>query len=147
MAKTISRCTTVTTAPEVVFEHLADYRWCSQLLEGLVSFSPLGSQTTGEGALFEAVVDMGFRGMHAKVALARLVQPQTVTWEVLGGTRATVSFDLAQQQDRTTVSLSVTYDEPRGIRGAVVAPFVEHSIERQVIGAIEQLRRRLAPAP
>jgi uncharacterized membrane protein len=159
-----SRCTRVTTAPEelslrqtvqgrttiaasagTVFECLADYKCADLFIEGLEQLTPLGPQTTGKDARFDAILNLGGRKLRTTIVITSLQPGRSITWSSADDDGQSLTFELHPKRGGTTVSLTVTYEQPGGIAGALIAPFVEHTVQHRATGALDRLRENLSP--
>jgi len=61
-------------------------------------------------------------------------------------TKARASLRAEPGSSGTAVSLTVTYERPGGVAGALLAPFVEHTVQHRATVALERLREHLSPA-
>ena len=106
----------------------------------------MGSQTTGENARFEAILDVGVRTLRTTIVITSLEPRRSITWSSAGADGQSLTFELRPRRGGTTVSLTVTYEPPGGIAGALIAPFVEHTVQHRATGALDRLREHLSPA-
>jgi uncharacterized protein YndB with AHSA1/START domain len=146
LRQTVQARTTIAAAPGAVFECLADYKQAEIFIEGLEQLTPLGSQTTGEGARFDAVLDVGVRTLRTTIGISSLEPPHGITWSSAADQGQSLTFELSQGSSGTAVSLTVTYERPGGVAGALLAPFVEHTVQHRATVALERLREHLSPA-
>jgi uncharacterized membrane protein len=125
---------------------LADYRCATVFIEGLEQLTPLGPRTTGEDAQFEAILKIGVSTLRTTIMIASLQPRRSITWSSAGSQAQRLTFELRPSHGQTTVSLTVTYEQPSGIAGALIAPFVEHTVQLRATGALDRLREHLSPA-
>jgi uncharacterized membrane protein len=145
LKKTVQAQATITAPPSALFACLADYRCAGVFIEGLEQLTPVGTQTTGEGAQFEAVLKVGFRTLRTTITIASLDPERSITWSSAGDEGQTLTFGLDQDHEDTTVTLTVTYTEPGGIAGSLIAPFVEQTVQHRADVALERLRDHVTP--
>ena len=146
LQRTVQARTTIAASAGAVFECLADYRCATVFIEGLEQLIALGPRTTGEGAQFEALLKVGGRTLRTTIMIAALQPRRSITWCSAGGDTQSLTFELRASRGQTTVSLTVTYEQPSGIAGALIAPFVEHTVQHRATGALDRLREHLSPA-
>jgi uncharacterized membrane protein len=146
LRQTVQARTTIAASAGTVFECLADYRQAGIFIEGLEQLTPVGSQTTGENARFEAILDVGVRTLRTTIVITSLEPRRSITWSSAGADGQSLTFELRPRRGGTTVSLTVTYEPPGGIAGALIAPFVEHTVQHRATGALDRLREHLSPA-
>ena len=96
-----------------------------------------------------AVLHVGPRVLRTTVSIASLVAGRAITWSSVGADRQSLVFELAQTDDETAVSLEISYEEPGGVAGALLAPFVRQTVERRANTAVKnasasKCRRRSA---
>lgn len=124
---------------------MADYKQADVFIEGLEELTPLGPETTGEPARFDAVLDVGVRTLRTTIVISSLEPNRSVTWSSTGNEGQSLAFELSPEQGATTVGLTVTYERPSGIAGTLIAPFVEHTVQHRATAALERLREHLSP--
>jgi uncharacterized membrane protein len=136
---------TVAAAPDTVFACLADYRCAEVFIEGLEQLTPVGSQTTGKDARFDAILKVAGHSFRSVIVIASLQPGRSITWSSAGGDNQSLTFELTPDAGGTAVSLTVSYDPPGGLAG-VIAPFVERTVRQRATGSLERLREHLQPA-
>ncbi len=146
MRQTLQARTSVAVPAATVFECLADYRCADVFIEGLEKLTPLGSQTTGEGAQFEATLKVGVRTLRTRIVIESLEPYSSVTWSSAGDEGQTLMFELQEGPHGTEVSLTVVYEPPGGLAGALIAPFVDRTVRHRATGTLDRLREHLSPA-
>ena len=90
-------------------------------IEGLEQLTPVGLQTSGEDARFEAVLKVGVRTLRTTIVITSLEPRRSITWSSAGDDGQSLKFDLSPRRGETTVSLTVTYEQPGGMAGALIA--------------------------
>jgi uncharacterized membrane protein len=140
LTHTVQARTTIAASAGTVFGFLADYKRAEVFIEGLEQLTPVGSQTTGEGARFEAVLKLGVRTLRTTIVIASIEPDRSITWSSAGDDGQSLTFELRPRQGGTTVILTVTYEQPGGFAGAFIAPFVERTVQHRATGALERLR-------
>jgi carbon monoxide dehydrogenase subunit G len=146
LRKTVSSRAKIAATPEALLACLADYKRAGVFIEGLERLTPTGRQTKGEGAQFEAVMKVGPRTLRTTTVIASLVPKRSITWSSTGDNGQSLSFELDPDQDETTVSLTIEYQEPGGIAGALIAPFVEQTVQHRADTALVRLKEHCSPA-
>jgi uncharacterized membrane protein len=144
LRKTIREKTTIAASPETLFECLADYERAEVFIEGLEELKPAGDQTAGEGASFDAVLKVGPRTLRTTIEIAEIDPGRSITWASRGDDGQSLTFDLQPEPGGTAVSLTVSYEEPGGLAGTLVAPFVEKTVRQRATGALERLREHVS---
>jgi hypothetical protein len=146
LRQTVQARATIAASAGTIFECLADYRCAEVFIEGLEQLTPVGLQTSGEDARFEAVLKVGVRTLRTTIVITSLEPRRSITWSSAGDDGQSLKFDLSPRRGKTTVSLTVTYEQPGGMAGALIAPFVERTVQHRATGALERLREHLSPA-
>ena len=147
MRKTVQAQTTIAASAEVLFECLSDYQRAEVFIEGLEELTPTGPKTEGEGAQFDAVLKVGPRTLRSTIEIAALEPGRSITWSSAGEDGQSLRFDLKPDHGETSVSLVISYEEPGGLGGAIIAPFVEHTVRERASGALERLREHVCSPP
>jgi ribosome-associated toxin RatA of RatAB toxin-antitoxin module len=144
LRKTLQACKVIPASAETLFECLADYAQAEVFIEGLEELSPVGSQTTGEGAQFDAVLRVGPRSLRSTIVIESLEPLRAVTWSSTGDNGQKLAFELQPAAGATTVSLIVSYEEPGGLAGALIAPFVERTVQNRATNALDRLSQHVS---
>jgi len=147
MRKIVRSHAMIAARAETIFDCLADYQCADVFIEGLEQLTPTGPRTTGAGARFEAVLRVGPRMLSTTIEIASLEPGRSITWTSAGDGGHSLTFDLHLRHDVTSVTLTVSYEEPGGIAGSVIAPFVEITVRDRATGVLERLARHVLPAP
>jgi len=144
--KTVRRHVTIPVPAAALFSFLSDHSHAEVFIEGLERLSPLGAQTSGEGAQFEAVLKVGVSSFLTTIVIAGVEPERSITWSSVGNGSQSLAFDLSPRDDGTEVDLAITYEEPGGLAGALVAPFIERTVEHRAETSLERLRGHFSPA-
>jgi len=145
LRKTVRAQTTIAAPAAKLFDCLADFECADVFIEGLEQLTPRGEKNAGEGAQFDAVLKVGPRTLRTTIEIAALEPGRSITWTSAGADGQSLIFDLRPEGGGTSVSLTVTYEEPGGIGGVLVAPFVEQTVRQRSTSALERLREHVAP--
>ena len=137
---------TIAASPEQLYECLADYQRAEVFIEGLEQLTPKGEQTEGEGAQFDAVLKVGPRTLRTTIGISAVDPGRSITWSSAGDEGQSLTFHLRPERGKTSVSLEVSYEEPGGIGGALIAPFVEQTVRQRSTTALERLREHVSSA-
>jgi uncharacterized membrane protein len=135
---------TIAATADVLFDCLADYERADVFIEGLEQLAPTGPTTSGEGAQFDAVLKVGPRTLRTTIAIAGLDPGRSITWASAGDDGQSLTFDLRARGDETSVSLTVSYEEPGGVAGVLIAPLVEQTVRHRSTAALERLREHVS---
>jgi uncharacterized protein YndB with AHSA1/START domain len=145
LRKTVRAATTIAASPDEVFACLADYERAEVFIEGLEQLTPTGAKTEGEGAQFDAVLKVGPRTLRTTIEISAVEPGRSITWSSAGDDGQSLTFELRPERDETSVSLEVSYEEPGGIGGVLIAPFVEQTVRVRSTSALERLREHVSP--
>ena len=108
---------------QAVFRWVADYRNAPAALEGVREWEPLDpTRTTGTGARFS--VRIGVLGLSAGTILVldTWEEPSAIGWHADGGpVRVRGRWAFAEHPSGTDVSLTLEYEPPGGLIGALGA--------------------------
>jgi hypothetical protein len=146
LKKTVRARATIAASAATLFGCLADYKRADVFIEGLEQLTPVGAQTTGEDAQFEAVLKVGAHTLRTTIVIASLQPGRSITWSSAGDDGQSLTFELSPERGGTTVNLTVTYQQPGGVGAALIAPFVEHTVQHRATGALERLREHVSGA-
>jgi uncharacterized membrane protein len=135
---------TIAAPADVLFECLADYERADVFIEGLEQLTPTGTTTSGEGAQFDAVLKVGPRTLRTTITIGALERDRSITWASAGDGGQSLTFELRALGHETSVSLTVSYEEPGGVGGALIAPFVEQTVRHRSSVALERLREHVS---
>ena len=147
MRKTVQAQTTIAASADALFECLSDYERAEVFIEGLEELTPTGPKTEGEGAQFGAVIKVGPRTLRSTIEIAALEPGRSITWSSAGDDGQSLRFELEPEQGETAVSLVISYEEPGGLGGAIIASFVEHTVRERATGALARLREHVSSEP
>ena len=146
MRKTVCAAATIAASPDQLYECLADYQRAEVFIEGLEQLTPKGQQTEGEGAQFDAVLKVGPRTLHTTIGISAADPGRSITWSSAGEEGQSLTFALRLERGETSVSLEVSYEEPGGIGGVLIAAFVEQTVRQRSTTALERLREHVSSA-
>jgi uncharacterized membrane protein len=144
LKKTVRASATVATAPDTVFACLADYKRAEVFIEGLEQLKPVGAVVFGQGARFDAVLKVAMNTLRTTIEIASFDPGRLITWSTMGDEGQSLTFELCPEDGGTVVDLAVEYNEPGGIAGALLAPFVAQTVQHRADNALERLRDHLS---
>jgi uncharacterized membrane protein len=146
LSQAVEAHATITAAPDTVFAYLADYRCAEVFIEGLEQLTPIGSRTTGVGARFDAILKVVGRTFRTVIVIASLEPGRSITWSSVGEDNQNLTFELRPEPGGgTSISLTVSYEPPGGLSGALIAPFVARTVQQRATGTLERLQAHLPP--
>jgi uncharacterized membrane protein len=145
LRKTIRAEATIGAPPAALFAILADYERADVFIEGLQSLVPRTAQTAGQGSEFAADLKVGLQSFHTNIVIGSYEPDRAITWSTAADNGQDLTFELEPVRDGTAVTLSVSYEEPGGVGGALLAPFVERTVRHRAGTALERLRDHLLP--
>lgn len=145
MPVTVRSRATIPVAAKTLYGFLADFRHAEVFIDGLERLQPIGDQTEGVGAQFEAAIRVGPTSFETTLEIEELEDEHRITWTSVGEHPQTLSFTLADGQGATSVELAISYEEPGGIAAILVAPLVEQTVQRRAEAALASLRQYFSP--
>jgi uncharacterized membrane protein len=119
-------------SPAALFDCVADYAVAPLFIEGLQRLTPVGPKTTGEGARFDATVE-----------ITDYEEDRLVTWASSNGQSQAITFELVPEADGTKVVLEISYERPSGIGATLVAPIVDETVRVRAHGALRRLKHNI----
>ena len=145
LTKTLRASAKIAAPAGAIFESLADYKRAESFIDGLSELEPVGSSTTGKGAEFTAVLDVGTRKLNTTIVISEYEPNAKITWSSAGTEGQSLTFELRGENGATAVDLAVSYEEPGGIAGSLIAPFVERAVQHRADTALERLGEHVSP--
>jgi uncharacterized membrane protein len=144
LAKTVRASAAIAAPAAVIFACLADYKQADVFIEGLEQLTPNGSRTVGQGARFDAVLKVATRTLRTTIEIAALEPDRLITWSSAGDDGQRLTFRLSAGQGETIVELTVDYEEPGGVAGALMAPFIAQVVQHRSETALARLREQVS---
>ncbi|MGH9305164.1 MAG: SRPBCC family protein [Acidimicrobiales bacterium] len=154
-ARCVRMRTVVSAGMAKVYSALTDYRQLVDLVDGLETLDPVpapgalvksANGAAEQGARFAARLDVGAHKVEDTLVLSRLAPGELVIWESAGDGSRALSFELRPHEDasRTSVLLSVSYEEPEGWKGLLLAPVIEQAVRSRARKTLVNLKAAFA---
>jgi hypothetical protein len=123
-----------------LFVLVSEHRNAVRVIEGLEQLTPIGKRTRGVGARFDAILRIGPKSVRAEIEIEELVTDRLVRWRSSHGDDRSITFDFRRAEGATAVRITVTYEGPEGLSGALLAPVVEAAVRERARGTLDRLR-------
>lgn len=138
---------------DVAFAFVDDYRNVPVWMFGVTKFEPVGAQTQGLGAEFDAVLQLGPKALKSKIRCTEWEQDAVITLTSYEGMSNSSTWRFrAVDETRTELSVDFGYEFPGGLAGKALAKLVEPAMqlairqtEQNLRNAVEEHRRASAP--
>ena len=88
---------------------------------------------------------VGPRTLRTTIEISSIETARSITWSSTGDSAQRLTFDLHPDGDETSVLLAVSYEEPGGLSGPLLAPFVEQTVRHRAVGTLDRLRALVSP--
>jgi uncharacterized membrane protein len=138
---TITASTTIGAPAKRVFEYAADYRHASLIVPGLTSFTPVDENTSGLGATFAAVIELGPSRYDTKLAITKYEPDQVIAWETTTSPAQSLLWTFEADGDTTKVVFDLGVEFPGGISGNLLALTLEPVLRGRARDAVANLKR------
>jgi uncharacterized membrane protein len=143
MRTTVSATENIRASAVDLFDCVADYAVAPLFIEGLHRLTPVSSNTSGEGARFDAVMRVGPRTFRTTVEITAYEEGRLVTWASAGGHSQSLTFELIAGAASTKVVLDISYEQPGGLAGVLTAPVVEETVRIRARSALRRLQEHV----
>jgi uncharacterized membrane protein len=139
-----SAAVVIDTSPERAFDYFADYHPVAKVLEGVTTWEPIGSTSTGVGARFNVeMVAMGFP-LRNVLRLNRWRRPHEIGWVSESGLiKQEGGFTFSKVTEGVRVGLRIAYEPPAAAVGALIAKRVDWLVRERLQRALERIRDTL----
>jgi uncharacterized membrane protein len=130
--------------PEKAFDYLANYKHVPLVLEGVTKWEPVGSKTTGVGALYR--VEMNAMGLPLSnvLRLDRWRRPHEIGWVSQSGLiEQEGGFRFTKVDEGVSIELRIAYKPPAAAAGMFVAQVLDGTVRRRLEKALERVRETL----
>ena len=82
------------------------------------------------------MLKVGPRTLHTTIGISAADPGRSITWNSAGEEGQSLTFALRLERGETSVSLEVSYEEPGGIGGVLIAAFVEQTVRQRSTTAL-----------
>lgn len=128
---------------EAGFTYVDDYRNVPAWMFGVTKFTPIGAQTQGLGATFDATMQLGPKALHSKVRITQWEENRLITLESVDGISNRSSWRFAPTVDgHTELTVDFDYALPGGIIGKALSKIVEPIVGTAIKYTESTLRAR-----
>ena len=132
---------------DVAFAYINDYRNASNWMFGLAKFEPVGQQTQGVGAVFDATFHVAPVTLHSTIEVTEWAHDELIAFESVSGFRNWSIWQfVAAGPASTKVRVKFSYEVPGGLAGRalgrVLAPIVALSLRHSDAALRHQIEAR-----
>ncbi|MFE3293653.1 SRPBCC family protein [Rhodococcus sp. NPDC059234] len=129
---------------EAGFAFVDDYRNVPSWMFGVTRFEPLGEQTRGLGARFDAVMQIGPKALGSRVEITAWEQDSLIRLESIDGISNSSTWRFAPTADGATeLTVDFEYSLPGGLLGKALAKIVEPVVGTAIKHTEATLRARV----
>ena len=139
-----SASVTVECPPEKAFDYFADYKHVPLVLEGVTKWEPVGSKTSGGGALYK--VEMKAMGLSLSnvLRLNRWRRPHEIGWVSQSGLiKQEGGFKFTKVDEGVSIELRIAYEPPAAAAGMFIAQVLDGTVRGRLEKALERVRETL----
>ena len=136
----ISAGTQVEAPAAVVFGYAADYRHAPMLVPGLTRFEPIGEETSGLGAAFDAAIEIGPKRYETRLAVNVFEPVHAIGWSGLPE-GPSLLWTFTESGKSTSVEFELGFELPGGVTGALLGLTIDpiiRSTARSTAAALKQ---------
>lgn len=117
---------------DVAFAYVSDYRNVGQWLFGVSKFEPVGEQTYGLGAIFDASLHLGLP-IHTRIRVSEFEEGALMAFDSVKGFKVTSIWRFTALDDATTsidaeVDLTLPFGPAGKAMGKVIQPVLKTAI-------------------
>ncbi|MFD4294254.1 SRPBCC family protein [Rhodococcus sp. NPDC058532] len=125
------------------FAYVDDYRNVPDWMFGVTRFEPVGSQTHGLGATFDATMQLGPKALNSRVRITEWEQDRLIRLESVDGISNGSTWRFSPTPDgNTELSVDFDYTLPGGLLGKALAKIVEPIVGTAIAHTEATLRAR-----
>ncbi|MGX7732013.1 SRPBCC family protein [Rhodococcus sp. 2H158] len=130
--------------PEVAFAYLDDHRTVPEWMYGVNRFVPVGPQVNGLGAVFDATMQIGPKGLESRLAIVDWELDRRIVLDSIAGFRTASSWELADLGDgRIRLDVDFGYQLPGGLAGRALGKLIEPVVGTAIRQTEQALRSNL----
>ncbi len=139
---------TVRCPPERAFDYFADHHHVAQVLEGVTRWEPVGTRTTGAGALYAVELNVLGVPLRSTLRIDRWRRPHEIAWvSETGLIRQEGGFTFVDVPEGVRIKLHISYEPPAWVIGAAVARRVDGVVRGRLQRALERIHDVLETPP
>ncbi|WP_454194443.1 SRPBCC family protein [Nocardia sp. Marseille-Q1738] len=129
---------------ESAFAYVNDYQNLPRFLHGVESFTPVGEQTEGLGAIFDGHMKLGPASLKSRIEVIRWEKDYAIGVKSIKGFEIESTFLFHAKGDaRCTVDAIVDYRVPGGLAGRAlgktIEPFVKIAVQHTTQNLVTQI--------
>ncbi|MFD4183308.1 SRPBCC family protein [Rhodococcus sp. NPDC058514] len=126
------------------FAYVDDYTNVPAWMFGVTKFKPVGEQTQGLGATYDATMQLGPKSLNSRVTITEWEQDRLITLASVDGISNTSTWRFAPTADDSTeMTVDFEYSLPGGLAGKVLAKIVEPLVGTAIKYTESTLRRQV----
>jgi uncharacterized membrane protein len=126
------------------FAYVDDYKNVPAWMFGVTRFEPVGEQTQGLGATFDATMQLGPKALNSRVTITEWERDRLITLASVDGISNSSTWRFAPASDDSTeMTVDFEYSLPGGLAGKVLAKIVEPIVGTAIKHTESTLRRRV----
>jgi uncharacterized membrane protein len=144
MRTTVSASETIEASAATLFDCVGDYAVAPLFIDGLQRLTPVSSNTSGEGARFDAVMRVGPSTYRTTIEITAYEEGRLVTWSSTSGEPQVLTFKLIPDGKSTRVVVEISYEKPGGLAGVLTAPIVEQTVRSRARSALRTIREHVS---
>lgn len=142
----ITASTTIDAGAGEVFAYAADHRHATTVVPGLAKFEPEGEETTGLGARFAAVFELGPSTFDATLEVTTFDPDRSIGWTTTSTPTQSLLWTFAEAEGRTSVEFELGVELPGGIAGNILGMTIEPLLKSRAKEAAAMLKREVESA-
>ncbi|MET7769231.1 SRPBCC family protein [Nocardia sp. NPDC005366] len=129
---------------ESAFQYVNDYRNLPHFLHGIESFTPVGAQVEGLGAIYDGHIKLGPVSLHSRVEVNRWEKNFAIGIRSIKGFEIDSTFLFHPRGEHAcTIDAIVDYRVPGGLAGRVlgrtIEPFVKITVKHTTDNLIKHI--------
>ncbi|MET8773682.1 SRPBCC family protein [Nocardia sp. NPDC050713] len=130
---------------ESAFQYVNDYRNLPNFLHGIQSFTPIGEQTEGVGAVFDGHMKLGPASLHSRVEVIRWEENYAIGIKSIKGFEIVSTFLFHAKDDALcTVDAIIDFRVPGGLAGKALGKTIEPFVKIAVKHTTDNLVKEIA---
>ena len=127
---------------DVAFAYVDDYRNVPQWMFGVTTFDPIGTQLSGLGANFDAVMQLGPKAVKSKIRVTEWERDAAITLASYEGMTNSSNLTFkAIDEEHTELTIVFGYEFPGGLAGKAVGRVLEPAIHAAIRKTEQNLRK------
>jgi uncharacterized membrane protein len=143
LAVNVVQRTEVEAPVETCFEYVDEWRNVSDWLVGVETFTPLGEQDRGLGAVFDVVVHVGIR-IRTRLEVTDYVERRLIEFESVQGFTVRNRWNFEPiDTERTLITAETELHPPFGPAGKAMAKVLEPATRKVMARSADRLKGRI----